>query len=252
MDLELEGKVAVVAAGTSGLGLATATSLVREGATVSVCGRDAARLESALAALRAVGGGPAEGESVDVQDHEAVERWVNGVAAAHGRLDIAVASSGGPPVGPSSEFAFADYRAAIDTCVLPLIAIARAALPHVRQAPAGRLLFICSYIAKQPLPHFPLSSSSRPAVLGFAKSLTYELRGTPTTVNVLAPGVFLTPAIEPLSEAELADHVADATLERAGRPEELGDLIAFLAGERASYITGSVITVDGGASRSLL
>jgi 3-oxoacyl-[acyl-carrier protein] reductase len=252
MDLELEGKVAIVAAGTSGLGLATATSLLREGATVSVCGRDPARLERALTALRGLGAGNAEGESVDLLDHGAVDRWVNGVAAAHGRLDIVVASSGGPPVGPSPEFTLGDYRAAIDTCVLPLIATARAGLPHVRQSPAGRLLFICSYIAKYPLPHFPLSSSSRPAVLGFAKSLTYELRGTPTTVNVLAPGVFLTPALDPLSEAELAEHVADATLERAGRPEELGDLIAFLASERASYITGSVITVDGGASRSLV
>jgi 3-oxoacyl-[acyl-carrier protein] reductase len=252
VDLGLTDKVALVAAGTSGLGLATATSLVREGATVSVCGRDPARLERALATLRAVGAGNAEGESVDLQDDEAVDRWVNGVAAAHGRLDIAVASSGGPPVGPNPEFTIGDYRAAIDTCVLPLIATARAALPHVRRAPAGRLLFICSYVAKQPLPQFPLSSSSRPAVLGFAKSLTYELRGTPTTVNVLAPGVFLMPALDDLSETELTEHVADATLERAGQPEELGDLIAFLAGERASYITGSVITVDGGASRSLL
>jgi 3-oxoacyl-[acyl-carrier protein] reductase len=251
MDLGLEGKVAVVAAGTSGLGLATARALVREGATVSICGRDAGRLERALVELRDLGSGHAEGQSVDLLHHRAVEDWVNGVATAHGRLDIAVASSGGPPIGASSAFTFDDYRAALDTCVLPLIATARAALPYVRASPAGRLLFICSYVAKQPLPEFPLSASSRPAVLGFAKSLTYELQGTPATVNVLAPGVFDTPAMEDVSDAQMADHAAAATVGRVGRPEELGDLIAFLAGERASYITGSVVTVDGGAGRSL-
>ena len=162
-----------------------------------------------------------------------------------------MASSGGPPIGSSSELTLDDYRAALDTCVLPLIATARAALPYVRRSPAGRLLFITSYVAKTPIPEFPLSASSRPAVLGFAKSLTYELQGTPTTVNVLAPGAFDTPAMDGLSDAAMAQHAAAATLGRVGRPEELGDLIGFLAGERASYITGSVITVDGGAGRSL-
>lgn len=251
MELGLSDKVAVVAAGSSGLGLATATALVREGATVSICGRDPDRLERALAELRRAGAGQVEGESVDLLDYEANRRWVEGFAAKHGRLDIAVASSGGPPIGASDEFTVNDYRAALDTCVLPLIATARAALPHVRRSPAGRLLFICSYIAKQPLPMFPLSASSRPAVLGFAKTLTYELRGTPTTVNVLAPGVFGTPAMVDVTEAEMAEHAAAATLGRAGRPEELGDLVGFLASERASYITGSVVTVDGGAGRSL-
>jgi 3-oxoacyl-[acyl-carrier protein] reductase len=252
VDLGLEGKVAVVAAGTAGLGLATATALVREGATVNICGRDRDRLEGALESLRAVGSGQAEGESVDLLDDEAVDRWVNGVVATHGRLDIAVASSGGPPYGGGSGLVIGDYRAALDACVLPLIAAARAALPHLRQSPAGRLLFICSYVAKGPVPYFPLSASSRPAVLGFAKSLTYELRGTPTTVNVLAPGMFDTAAMVDISEADLASLLADATLERPGRAEELGDVIAFLASERASYITGSVVTVDGGATRSLL
>ncbi len=251
MELGLSDKVAIVAAGTSGLGLATAAALVREGATVSICGRDADRLDRALAELRDLGTGHAEGESVDLLDDEANKRWVQGVATRHGRLDIAVASSGGPPIGASSELTLDDYRAAIETCVLPLIATARAALPHVRRSPAGRLLFITSYVAKTPIPEFPLSASSRPAVLGFAKSLTYELQGTPTTVNVLAPGAFDTPAMEGLSDAEMAQHAAAATLGRVGRPEELGDLIGFLAGDRASYITGSVITVDGGAGRSL-
>ncbi len=222
MDFGLQGKVAIVAAGSSGLGLATATALVREGATVSICGRDGARLERALETLRAAGAGHAEGESVDLLDHQAVEAWVHGVASAHGRLDIAVASSGGPPIGPSSTFTIDDYRAAIDTCVLPLVDTARAAFPYVRESPAGRLLFICSYIAKQPLPGFPLSASSRPAVLGFAKTLTYELRGTLTTVNVLAPGVFDTPAMDDVTEADMAVHTEAATLGRIGRRRSWG------------------------------
>jgi 3-oxoacyl-[acyl-carrier protein] reductase len=252
MELGLEGKVALVAAGTSGLGLAAATSLAREGAIVSICGRSKERLSGALESLATVGAGRAEGESVDVQDPDAVEQWVSGVASAHGRLDVVVANSGGPPVVPMSQVGLDDYRAAVDTCLLPLIAIARAALPHLRRSPAGRLLFICSYVAKQPMPEFPLSSAVRPGVLGYAKSLTYELRGTPTTVNVLAPGVFLTPALDGVTETELRELVAGSTLERPGRPEELGDLIAFLAGERCAFMTGTVITVDGGMSRSLL
>lgn len=252
MDLGLAGKVAVIAGGTSGLGWATARELMAEGARVAVCGTTATKVEDAAAA------GVAHAEVLDVTDHDATAEWVDRIAAAEGGVDIVIANAGGPPAGNATAFDVAAYREAVELSLISQINLVSAALPHLRRAPWGRVLFITSKSVRQPLPNLALSNTARAGILGYAKSLVHALaqedriagRHGTITVNTLAPGSTRTARLESLAgedvEAGLAAMAADIPLGRVGTVEEFAAVATFLASARASFVSGSVIAVDGG------
>lgn len=257
MDLGLENKVALVAGGSSGLGLAMAKELAAEGAQVAICARDHSRLAAAERAVKAVARGEVTAASVDLTDHGATRRWVDEVATRFGALHILAVSGGSPPVGAASQFSLTSYRDAFDESFLPAVNLALAALPHLRAASWGRILFVASETAVVPMATLVLSGAARAGLVRFAQSLAAEVGRDGITVNVLAPGATRTEMLE-RAAARLAeggdleiplraigDHSA---VGRVGRPDEFAAVAAFLASERASYVTGGVHLLDGGAS----
>jgi 3-oxoacyl-[acyl-carrier protein] reductase len=255
MDLGLTGKRALVAAGTSGLGLATATALAAEGTDVALCGRDPDRLAAAAAVVDAAGSGRVLASTVDVTDEAAATAWVEATAAELGGLDIVVTNGGGPPAGPVTGFGLGDYRQALETSLLPHIGLALAALPHLLAAGQSRLLMITSETVKQPTVRFGLSSVVRVGLVGFVKSLVAEIGAAGVTVNVLAPGYHRTPAVAGLLAADPDGRSAEITSEiplgRLGDAADFGAVAAFLASKQAGFVTGEVLLVDGGSYRGL-
>lgn len=263
MDLGLENKVALVAGGSSGLGLATAMELAAEGAHVAIGARDPGRLAGAERRLKEVARGRLRTTSVDITDRAAAARWVDDVAADLGALHIVVVNGSGPPVGEASTFELAEVEAALHTVLLPAVGLALAALPHLRAAGWGRLLFVTSEVAAVPHPKLALSGMTRTAIVRFAQSLAAEVGREGITVNVLAPGATRTELVErgaarlvgaggdaDAVEAKLREIGAHSAVGRLGTAEEFGAVAAFLASERASFVTGLVHLLDGGASVS--
>ena len=259
MDLGLEHRVALVAGGSSGLGLAVAAELAAEGADVVIGARDPARLAAAEARLRAIAKGRVLASQIDLEDEASVRHWVEDAAGRMGRIDIVVTNSGAPPIGPATAFAPSDYRRAVDRVLYPAITLALAALPYMKAARWGRVLFIASETVHRPVANLTLSGVARSGILRFAEALVAELGASGITVNVLAPAYLRTPPVD-RAAAELAaragtdvetqiramaDHIP---LGRVGDPRELASVAAFLASERAAFVTGTVQLVDGGAS----
>ncbi|GAA5061863.1 3-oxoacyl-[acyl-carrier protein] reductase [Thermocatellispora tengchongensis] len=259
MDLGLTGRVALVAAASSGLGLGVARALAREGAHVSIAARDPGRLARAHAEVDAAGPGKVLSTPVDLRDDDAVTAWVERTAAELGALHVVVTNSGGVPHGPADAFTPGQYREALEGSMLPHVTTALAALPHLRAAGWGRILMITSEAVRQPLPGTALSASARLGLLGFAKGLVHALGASGVTVNVLAPGCHRTPAFEtfleahpaPDKETALKEITAEIPLGTVGDPEDFGAIAAFLAGEQASFVTGTVLVADGGNTRGL-
>ncbi len=255
MDLGLAGRVALVSASSSGLGLAVAKTLAAEGAHVSICGRDPERLVRAHAEISAVAKGDVLSVPVDLHDERAVAAWVQQTADTFGALHIVVTNSGGVPFGPVDSFQVADYREAIEGNLLPHISLTLAALPLVRAAGWGRLLMIASEAVRQPDPGSGLSSVARLGLLGYMKGLVHALGPSNVTVNVLAPGFHRTPILDEQFgddvEIEIARVAQHIPLRRIGDVAEFGALAAFLASDHASYVTGTVMVIDGGNTRGI-
>ena len=259
MELGLENKVALVAGGSSGLGLAAAAELAREGAHVAIGARDPDRLAAAERRLKEVARGRLHTSSVDITDRAASARWVEEVAGEFGSLHVVLISGGGPPVGEASTFEPADYEAALDTVLLPAVGLTLAALPHLRAAGWGRLLYVTSEAAAVPHPKLALSGVARAGIVRFAQALAAEVGRAGITVNVLAPGPTRTEMVERAAarlagdgdpEAALRAMGAHSAVGRLGTVDEFAAVAAFLASERASFVTGGVHLLDGGASVS--
>ncbi|WP_433338426.1 SDR family NAD(P)-dependent oxidoreductase [Spirillospora sp. CA-294931] len=250
MDLRLKDKVALVAGGSAGMGLEIARDLVREGATVSIAGRDPDRLAAARADL----GGAVSTRRLDLRDNDAVRAWADETAAEHGALHILVTNAGGPPAGPTGSFGLDGYRDALELGMLAHIGMVQAGLPHLQRAGWGRVVMITSETVRQLIPKYGLSNVVRSGLIGYAKTLVHELGAGDITVNVLAPGYTATaPLLNGITgdiDEELARIAAGAgiPLGRVARPEEIAAAAVFLLSERAGFITGTVQVVDGGRS----
>jgi 3-oxoacyl-[acyl-carrier protein] reductase len=263
MDLGLRGKVALVAGSSAGLGFATARALAAEGAHVAVNGRDGARCADAAARIRAA----APDVEVlacpgDVAQPPEARALVDRVAGHFGRLDILVCNAGGPPPTDFAHAAEDAFQRALDLNLLSAVHLARAAAPGMRARRWGRIVCLTSIAARQPLPNLLLSTMARAGTHGFAKALSDEVGRDGVLVTVVAPGYMRTGRVTSLvdersrregrpADAILSEMVADVPLGRIGEPEELAAAIAFLASERASYITGTVLAVDGGYLRGV-
>jgi 3-oxoacyl-[acyl-carrier protein] reductase len=260
LDLGLQDKVALVAGGSSGLGLAVARELAAEGAHIAIGARNRARLAEAERDLKEVARGRVTATSVDISDAEAARDWVDTVAADLGALHIVLVSGGSPPAGPALQFELGDYQAGVGSVVFPAVGLALAALPHLRAARWGRLLFVASETASVPIPSLAISGLGRAAIVRFAQALAAEVGRDGVTVNVLAPSATRTQMVERAAaklaalspggdvEAQLRAMGSHNAIGRIARPDEFAAVAAFLASERASFITGGVHLIDGGAS----
>jgi 3-oxoacyl-[acyl-carrier protein] reductase len=260
LDTGLVGKCALIAGGSSGIGLATAVELAREGAHVAIGARDPGRLAVAERSIKDVSSRRVHATSVDVTDPDAVRRWVDDVATAEfGGLHIVFVSGGSPPFGPATGFHLDDYRAAVDQVLGSAVSLTLAALPHLASAGWGRLLYVASETACAPVAPLALSGVTRAALVRFAQGVAADVGRDGITANVLAPGGVRTPPMERLAArlAEEADNDVETQLRvmghhsalgRLAEPAEIAAFAVFLASERASYITGAVHLIDGGGS----
>ncbi len=242
MDLGISGKRAIVAAGTAGLGLATAVSLARNGAKVVICGRDEQRLQQAI---ETVGHG-CIGIQHDVATHETAMEFVHKAIDALGGVDILVTNGGGPPPGTALDTPIDKYPAALELSLLSVIGMCQVALPHMRAQRWGRIVAITSVSVKQPIATLALSNTARAGVTGYLKSLARDVASEGVTVNSVQPGIHLTDRIKDVSGNTLSPQAFGIPAGFIGEPADFGEICAFFASEQAKYITGAHLNVDGG------
>jgi len=262
MDLELAGDTAVVTASTSGLGYGVARAFATEDANVVLNGRDEDRLASARADLEALGTGTVAAAAADVTDPDAVTDPVAVAADRFGTVDHLVTSSGGVPSGGFETLSDAEWQAAFEELVLSVVRLVRAAIPYLTDG-GGTITALTSRSVKEPHESMVLSSAVRPCVAGLVKTLSRELAPA-VRANVVLPGPHETAGLEAhvtegvergayeSYEAGLAELTADVPLGRAGDPEEFGNLVAVLCSDRAGYVTGEALLVEGGSTHSML
>lgn len=263
MELGLHGRVAIVAAASKGLGRAVAEELAREGADVAICARTAADLEKAAAQIRGVSGRQVFWGVVNVGDCGAIADFVDAVETRFARVDICVTNTGGPPSKLFAATTNEDWRAWTEQLLMSPVYFAQAVLPRMQKKQWGRFLTITSYSVKQPVEGLLLSNALRAGVTGLVRTLANEYAANGITVNNVCPGYTRTERLDELAEmmGARSGMSADKVFEgwkklipagRLGTPEEFAAVVAFLASERASYVNGVSLTVDGGTTRSLL
>ena len=263
MDLGLNGKIALVAAASKGLGRAVAEELAAEGVSLVLCARGNDELQATCAAIAAAHGVPVLGIAADVAVAADVARVVQAAQARFGRIDVLVTNAGGPPAGTFDTLSSEMWQAATQLLLTSVVELTRAVLPGMKERGWGRILNITSISVKQPVANLMLSNSLRAAVTGMARTLATEVAPFGVTVNNILPGYTRTERVVNLAEAAAAREgisaaaatarwEAEIPMRRLGEPREFAALAAFLCSERASYITGTSVPVDGGWIRSLL
>jgi 3-oxoacyl-[acyl-carrier protein] reductase len=256
MDLGIRGRVAMVAAGSKGLGKAIAEALVAEGARVSICARSAGPLAETAAALRAAGG-DVLALPIDVTSADDLARWHAATVDKLGAPSLVVTNTGGPPAGLFEELTEDAWRTGIDATLMNVVRMCRLVLPAMRAAKYGRIVHLTSFVAKQPMALLTISSTLRAGLSALTKTMATQVAADGITVNAILPGNFLTDRQVHLNELRAKQSgttraaweervVAGIPAGRFGRPEEFGDAVAFLLSERAAYITGTSLQIDGG------
>src|SRR5690349_3264608 len=252
MDLGLEGTAAVVGGASSGMGLAIAGALAAEGCAVTMLARTPDKLEQAAAGIPGAIAVPG-----DVRDQGALEQAVGRTVEERGRLDIIVNNAGGPAPGTFESTPAEAWAEAFELSLNSAVRLTRLALPHLRRSGRGRVVNITSWSVREPIPNLMLSNAIRPGVIGWAKSLAHEVGRDGITVNTIAPGKVATGrmhelwAARPDPAAAEAEDIASIPVGRMGQPEEIAAAVAFLCSERAGYVSGVVLPVDGGSLRGV-
>jgi 3-oxoacyl-[acyl-carrier protein] reductase len=262
MDLGLTNRVAIVAASSEGLGKAVAVGLAKEGAKLAICARTEATLNATAEEIRRTTGAEVLAQPVDVTDGDQVRGFVGDTVKRFGRVDVCVTNAGGPPAKLFSDTTVEDWRSAVNLNLMSTLYFAREVLPLMQKQKWGRFITITSVAVKQPVDGLILSNAVRSAVSGLVKSLANEYGKDNVLVNNVCPGYTRTARLDELA-AELAagegvepDRIrerwaAQVPLRRLGQPEEFANLVVFLASERAGYITGASIAVDGGLVKGI-
>ena len=262
MDLGLKNRVALVAASSQGIGRATAEGFAAEGCRVAMCARNSHTLQAAADNIRKEYGVEVLAEAFDVTDAAAVGRFVAAVAQKFGTVDICVTNAGGPPAKGFLSASFEEWRRALEMNFLSTVYFAREVIPHMQRQRWGRIITLTSITTKQPVADLVLSNAARAAVVGLVKSLANEFGKDGILVNNVGPGFTATDRLKELAKTRaaasgkteqdlFAGWAADAPLKRLGQPREVAETIVWLASERASYITGQTVLVDGGAYKGL-
>jgi len=262
MNLSLDRKVVLVAASSKGLGLGIAQALAAEGACVALGSRTVNAVEEAACVLRERYGGDAKGYALDVTDAHSIQEWIRSAAKDFGRIDGLVVNAGGPPPGTFDSFGDEDWEAAFNLTLMSAVRMIRGALPEMRRAGGGSIVTVTSSTIKEPLDNMILSNVLRSGVVSLVKTLSNQLAAERIRVNNLVPGRIDTDRVRALDvgaadrshsslEAEIARKTAAIPLGRYGTIEEFGAAAAFLLSERASYVTGATLMVDGGQSRTV-
>jgi 3-oxoacyl-[acyl-carrier protein] reductase len=262
MDTGLKNRVAIVAASSQGIGRATAEAFAAEGCRIAMCARNALALKAAADKIRKQYSVEVLDQTVDVTDADTVHRFVDAVVANFGSADICVTNAGGPPAKGFLAASLEEWRKAVELNFLSTVYFAREVIPHMQRKHWGRIITITSITTKQPVADLVLSNAVRAAVVGLVKSLANEFGRDGILVNNVGPGYTATDRLKELaksrsaalgkSEKEIFEAwAADAPLLRLGEPREVAETIVWLASERASYITGQTVLVDGGLYRGL-
>jgi 3-oxoacyl-[acyl-carrier protein] reductase len=262
METGLKNRVAIVAASSQGLGKATAEAFAAEGCRLAMCARNADALRKTTDAIRSIHGIEVYAEPLDVTDSGAVSRFVARVAETFGGVDICVTNAGGPPAKGFLATTVEEWKKAVEANFLSTVYFSRDVIPHMQRKRWGRIITITSITTKQPVADLVLSNAVRAAVVGLVKSLANEFGKDGILVNNVGPGYTATDRLKELAKARSAASgksqreifegwALDAPLKRVGEPREVADTIVWLASERASYITGQTILVDGGIYKGL-
>ena len=263
MDLGLTGKVALVCGSSKGLGKATAKCLAQEGADVILCSSSADNLEKARQDIQQVSTAGVTAMTANLSDHEDVGRLIDGLFDKFDHLDILVNNTGGPSPAQFEDLEIDSWREAYEAMFISAVMLTKSVLPGMKAQQWGRILNITSIAVKQPVENLILSNSIRAGITGFARTLANEVAPFGVTVNNILPGFTRTERLVSLAEEAAVRNgisteeayqawIKDIPMNRLGEPEEFGSMVTFLASERASYVTGMSITVDGGWVRSLI
>jgi 3-oxoacyl-[acyl-carrier protein] reductase len=262
MDLGLKNRVALVAASSQGIGRATAEAFAAEGCRVAMCARNPQTLQAAAEKIRKQYNAEVLAQAFDVTDAAAVKSFVAAVADKFGGVDICVTNAGGPPAKGFLAATVEEWQRALEMNFLSTVYFAREVIPHMQRRHWGRILTITSITTKQPVADLVLSNAVRAAVVGLVKSLANEFGKDGILVNNVGPGFTATDRLKELAKVRASNSgkseqqifegwATDAPLQRLGEPREVAETIVWLASERASYITGQTVLVDGGLYKGL-